>query len=470
MLRLPSRGDVRRLLPQRLAATKSILISTQRMRYITKALSLSGCTYAGLCVAAAAAAAQVDCADLPGSQVAILHGDTQARMIAELGRTLRDAEEPLTLVHFARSSCSLVSDIFAGAPVTFTMQYEPSQEEVPDWDGTPLECITDGLNIDLGISATFVSSCSQSVLDTQPEDVAIFRGPVQAYGFVVPEGSLEAAGGAITREEAYFVFSGQGATANAVPWTAEPNPEAPGVPSIYIRRPTTSTLLTCSSNVAPELLTPDRWVGYHLEGQDDRSSVVINGVANAPLELRDATIGILGVELYDRQRDVLDLLAYQAEGQKGAYYPDSAPSRRDKRNVRDGHYVPWSYTEYLTYVDEDGNPTNGNVQRILDIVSGAEVVRLRSGEGATQSFDVDALEVIAGNGLIPDCAMGVTRSSDGGDLSLYAPEAPCNCFFETVQDPEIAEDPTWQEQCKTCDEQTPCDSGTCNRGYCEVTP
>lgn len=412
----------------------------------------------------------VNCADLPGTHVNILHGDTQARMIAELGRTLRDAEEPLTLVHFARSSCSLVSDVFAGLPVTFTMQYEPSQAEDPDWNGTPLECVTDGLGVDLGISATFVSSCSQSVLDTKPEDVDIFRGPVQAYGFVVPEGSLDAAGGAITREEAYFVFSGQGQTANAVPWTAEANPEAPGVPSVYIRRSTTSTLLTCSSNVAPDLLPPDRWVGYHLDGQDDRSSVVINGVANAPAELRDSTIGILGVELYDRQRDTLDLLAYQAGGQRAAYYPDSGPSRRDKRNVRDGHYVPWSYTEYLTHVDEDGKPTNDNVRRILDIVSGAQEVRLRSGPDATDAFDIDALQVIAGNGLIPDCAMGVTRGSDGAELSLYTPDNPCNCFFETIQDPEVIANPEWQTQCPTCDQNNPCESGTCNRGYCEVTP
>lgn len=416
------------------------------------------------------ASAQVNCADLPGPQLVILHGDTQSRMIADLGRVLRDAEEPLTIVHLSRSTCSLVSDVFSGAPVTFTMQYEPSQAEDPDWNGTPLECITDGLNVDVGIAATFVSSCSQSVLDTQPDDVAIFRGPVQAYGFIVPEGTLDVAGGAITREEAYFVFSGQGAAANAVPWTAEPDPAPPGVPSLYIRRSTTSTLLTCASNVEPELLPPDRWVGYRLEGQDDRSSIVINGVANAPAELRNSTIGILGVELYDRQRDVLDLLAYQAEGQRGAYYPDSTPSRRDKRNVRDGHYVPWSYTEYLAYVDEDGDVINPHVQRLLDIVSGVKEVRIASGDDALQSFDMDALQVIAGNGLIPECAMSVTRQFDGSDLSLYTPDNPCGCFFETVQDPEVVNDPEWQASCPTCNETQPCSSGTCNRGYCEVTP
>lgn len=81
--------------------------------------------------------AQVNCVELPGPIVVIEHGDTQSRMLQDLGRKLRDAEEPMTLVHFPRSTC----------------------------------------------------------------------------------------------KEAYFVFSGQGAEANAVPWTAEPNPEN-GTPSI----------------------------------------------------------------------------------------------------------------------------------------------------------------------------------------------------------------------------------------------
>lgn len=416
------------------------------------------------------AAAQTICEELPGPRVVVVHGDTQSRMMADLGRVLRDVEEPITLVHFPRSTCSLVSDVFLGDPINFTMLYEPSQEEVPEWNGTPLECITNtGLEIDLGIAATFISSCSQSVLDLQPEDVKVFRGPVQAYGFVVPEGSLEAASGGITREEAYFVFSGQGATAGAAPWVAEPNPAA-GTPSLFIRRTTTSTLLTAAANVAPDLMPPDRWVGYRLEGQEDRSSVVINGVANAPVGLRDATIGILGVELYDRERDRLDILAYQAKGQKYGYYPDSAPSRRDKRNVRDGHYVPWSYTEYLTYVDESGLPLSDEVARVLQMVSGTAEIRLRSADGVPQPFDKDALEVIATNGLIPDCAMQVTRDYDGGDLSLYTPDVPCGCFYETVQDPDLTEDAVWQSKCTECEDDGDCNVGSCLRGYCEVTP
>ncbi len=213
----------------------------------------------------------------------------------------------------------------------------------------------------------------------KPDSIGIFRGPVQGYGFVVPEGVADSVEG-ITREEAYFVLGGQGAEANAVPWIEPPNPED-GTPSVFIRGATTSTLLTIAANVAPALLPASSFVGYRLMGQEDRSSVVIQGVsAAAGTPLAEATIGILGVELYDRARDMLDLLAYQAEGQKYGYYPDSSPSARDKRNLRDGHYVPWGYTEYLVRVDEDGEPLQENAARLLDIVTGKTETRLVSAD------------------------------------------------------------------------------------------
>jgi hypothetical protein len=251
-----------------------------------------------------------------------------------------------------------------------------------------------------------------------------------------------------------------------LPWVQEGNPTA-GTPTVYIRGVTTSTLLTCSSNVEPTLLPASSWVGYRKTGQEDRSSVVINGLKNAPPGLREATIGLLGMDLYDRDRAGLDVLAYQAKGQKFGFYPDSSPSKRDKRNVRDGHYVPWGYTEYLTKVDSSHVPTNPQVARILDIVGGQKEVRLVSKAGVTPAFDVDALEVIAPAGLIPDCAMQVTRGFDGGDLSLYSASAPCGCFYETVQDPDVKLDHAFMDRCTACDSDANCDA-RCRRGYCEA--
>jgi hypothetical protein len=411
----------------------------------------------------------VDCVDLPEPKLFIEAGDTQMTMLGDLARALRDAEEPLTLIYLPRSSCTLSENVFKGNPTLEAMRYVPSVSEVPSWDGTPHQCNNGaaGSPIDLGIAATFVSSCSESVQAEQPDTVAIFQGPVQAYGFVVPEGSLDGALGGITREEAYYVFSGQGPQNNVVPWTLDANPMS-GTPTVYIRQATTSTLLTLASNVAPTLLPASSWVGYRLSGQQDRSSVVISGVANAPPSTRDASIGLVGVDLYDRARDRLDMLAYRARDQRYGYYPDSTPARRDKRNVRDGHYVPWAYTQYLSAIDGNGAPLNADVARIIDLVSARLPTRLVSQAGVSPAFDLDAMEILAKNGLVPDCAMRVKRDFDGGDLSLYTPEAPCGCFFETIQDPELASDPDWVARCPSCASAGSCEVGVCRRGYCEA--
>jgi len=414
--------------------------------------------------------ADVDCAALP-NPLFIEAGDTQMRMLGDLGRRLRDASEPMTLVYLPRSTCTVAENVFTAKNTTEVMRYVPTSAEQPEWDGTPRQCNNrdGGIPIDVGIGATFISSCSADVQGLQPADVRRIRGPVQGYGFVVPEGIADSVQ-AITREEAYFVFSGRGAAANAIPWVAEPSP-AGGTPTVYIRGVTTSTLLTMAANVAPDLLPASSWVGYRLMGQEDRSSVVIGGVvAAAGTPLDQATIGILGVELYDRDRDRLGILAYQARGQNYAYYPDSTPTARDKRPLRDGHYVPWGYTEYLTHVDGSGNPVSANAARLIQIVTGVPETRLVSAPGVEPAFDIDALSIIATNGLVPECAMTVQREADGGDLSLYAPQSPCGCFFETVQDPSLLTNPpaAWQAECVVCTADAECSGGACRRGYCEV--
>ena len=158
-----------------------------------------------------------------------------------------------------------------------------------------------------------------------------------------------------------------------------------------------------------------------MDGQADRSSVVVNGVAAAAQNqsLADATIGILGIDVYEANRGTLDLLAFQAPGQKFGFYPDSTVAHKDKRNVRDGHYVPWSYTTYIAAVDADKKPLNPLVTRLLEMTQGDTDVRLTSAIGVAPAYDIDALQVFASKGLVPACAMKVSREKDGGDFSLY---------------------------------------------------
>src|SRR5688500_6242045 len=115
--------------------------------------------------------AGVDCAALP-NPLFIEAGDTQTRMLGDLGRRLRDATEPMTLVYLPRSTCTLAENVYTSKATTEVMRYVPSSAEQAEWDGTPHQCRNrdGGIPIDVGIGATFISSCSASVQALQPAD------------------------------------------------------------------------------------------------------------------------------------------------------------------------------------------------------------------------------------------------------------------------------------------------------------
>ena len=123
----------------------------------------------------------------------------------------------------------------------------------------------------------------------------------------------------------------------------------------------------------------------------------------------------------------------------------------DKKNVRDGHYLPWAPTPYITRVDTGtGKATDANVQRVIDLVFGVRT-----------DADVNGIDQVIASGLVPQCAMGVQRAFDGGDLSLFAPPEPCNCYFD-------AKAPQSTTKCSKCVDDSTCGAGKCRRGYCEV--
>jgi hypothetical protein len=370
------------------------------------------------------------CSELPGEKVYVQSGDTQEPLLKELGRKLRDsASKPLTLVYVTAGSCTNIDAFYNGTPITVAARYVPSTAENPGWTPAMPALVCDmpagGVPIDIAISALFVSACDPS---PPPAGVRLVQGPVQAYVMVVPEASRETA---ITAEEAYFVF-GFGAAGMALPWVNEA--------LMFIRTITKSTLLTWAAAIE---VPADRWKGVRI----DRSTEVLNGVSQASDP--QAAIGLLGAEIYDKNRDVLNVLAYRAYGQKYAYYPDSTATSFDKRNLRDGHYTVWSPTVYLLR-ENAGAPVNPNARYVVDLVLGVTT---------TPAADFDSLQVVVKQGLVPDCAMQVTRSEEGGDLSLYAPAEPCGCYFDSV----VA-----TAACTACSEQNLCASGVCRRGYCEA--
>jgi hypothetical protein len=211
---------------------------------------------------------------------------------------------------------------------------------------------------------------------------------------------------------------------------------------MFIRFTSKSTLLAWAANIA---VPAGRWHGIAY----DKSTEVVAALQNSKNPAK--AIGILGAEVYDRARDTLDVLAFRAFHQKYAYYPDSTATAHDKINLRDGHYTVWSPTVYLTKVDKDGLPLDPLVAYVIDMIRGVAVDPVP---------DFEPTEIVANQGLVPDCAMRVKRYYEGGDLSLYTPEEPCGCYYDSL----VAED---RVTCDACDEENPCEEGECLHGFCE---
>lgn len=367
------------------------------------------------------------CASLP-NPVYLQIGDTQQPLVKELGRALRDNTPfPLTLIYVTAGSCTNIAAMYASTPLTTNLLYVPSAAEDPTW--TPAmparSCTvpTGGVVPDIANSNVFISACDTNPV---PAGVGVYTGPIQAYVLAVPEASTETA---ITAEEAYFTF-GFGAAGMITPWDDETQ--------LQIRTATKSTLLSWAANIGVPVA---KWKGV----RHDSSTQVVNALISSPTPQR--AIGILGAEVYDQFRNQLDILAFRAFRQWAAYYPDSTATALDKQNVRDGHYTVWSPTVYLTRTT-GGVPTSARAKYVIDLILGRTV---------TPAPNFNATLAVIHNGLVPDCAMQVRRTVEGGDLMPYRPAEPCTCYYEA----QVA-----TTTCQTC--TTTCATGVCRNGYCEV--
>jgi hypothetical protein len=405
------------------------------------------------------------CSTLPGSIVYIESGDTQEPLLKELGRKLRD-EANVSIVFELTGSCTLAPNLYnsVAIPKNTTMMYIPSTAENPAWTTADAEdtCTTDpnnGVTPNLGISALFPSSCAG--LGAPPAGIGSFNGPIQAYDFIVPTAEF-ATQTSISAAEAYYAF-GDGAN-NPVTFNgaAEWN-----VPSQFWLRPATKSTLVATAfniNLTATQMTKAEADGGTSDGRnlEAASTGVLTGVTTSTSM---QAIGILGDEVFDQNRGKgINALAFQAFGQSYAYYPDSTTSSFDKQNIRDGHYTLWSPTVYITPVDNTNTPTNAAVKYITDLVLGQTATPPNGlADGGTA---IDGLGAIVDVGLTPNCAMQVQRAGDGAPLTPYTPPAPCTCYFLSKV-PQAAALPA---SCVTCSANTPCATGTCNNGYCEVPP
>ncbi len=411
-----------------LLSNRRIHVTGRRLRL----LPLGIAAIAALAPARAAHAGTPTCSSLP-NPVYIQAGDTQEPLLKALGQKLRASTvNPVTIIYSLNGSCTNIDAMYNGTKLTVNPSFVPSQTDVPGWDPTQPSptCTIDpaGVPLDLADSNVFVSACTTT---PAPAGIGSFQGAIQPYVFVVPKASTQQA---ITAETAYFVF-GFGMTDQVTPWD-DPN-------FMFIRAATKSTLVSMAANIH---VPPNKWQGT-VEASSD---AVVNAVATSTSP--EKTIGILGAEVYDQNRSNLTALAFRTFQQHHAYFPDSTSASRDKQNLRDGHYVIWSPTVYLGPVDTTGNLINPLAQYVVDLIVN---------QPATPTPDFDPLATVISVGLVPDCAMKVTRSVEAGDLSLYSPAAPCGCFFESQTG-------TAPSSCTACTSDATCNGGKCRYGYCEA--
>jgi hypothetical protein len=379
-----------------------------------------------------AAAGTPLCSSLP-NPVYLQVGDTQEPLMKALGQKLRASTvNPVTLIYYLNGSCTNINAMYAGTPLTTNPSYVPSQTDVPGWDPTQPSptCTIDpaGVALDLANSNVFVSACTNTAA---PAGIASFQGAIQPYVFVAPTASSQVG---ITGEEAYFVF-GFGAADMVTPWN-DPT-------FMFIRAATKSTLVSMAANIH---VPATKWQGT----VEASSTAVVTAVSTSTSA--EKTIGILGAEIYDQNRSTLKSLAFRTFGQHFAYYPDSTSTARDKQNLRDGHYVIWSPTVYLGPTGAGGTLKNPLAQYVVNLITN---------QPATPTPDFDPLATVISVGLVPDCAMKVTRTVEGGDLALYSPAAPCGCFFES----QVGAAPA---SCVACTSDASCNGGKCRYGYCEA--
>lgn len=379
-----------------------------------------------------------DMTGLPGTPVYVAGSSAAKPMLKQISNTLAMAAQPVRLIYQSLGSCAGLSDVTTGTLEKTTGTY---------WDANlqELSCDTpniNGVNVDIGISDVFPSSC---VNITVPADEKDFTGSAQIFGLVVPPSSKETA---ISMEAAFVVY-GWGAMTNTVdPWN--------DVNYIFRRSSSSGTYTMLSKLVGLDI---SKMKGT-IPGAG-KSGDILTAVHNADATAPNKAIGVLSADYFDANRSgnsAVKLLAYQHKGAACGLYPDSSQTALDKGNVRNGLYPFWGPIHFVAKVDNMGNPANMLVAEVLSYFTRAGL------SDAAKKTMIDN-EVAAFT--VPQCAMKVKRTAEVAptDVGLqpYDPPEPCGCYYEYKA--------TQKTSCKACTGDGDCGGGStpkCRYGYCEA--
>jgi ABC-type phosphate transport system substrate-binding protein len=381
-------------------------------------IRLSWISALGVLIAVPHIAVAADCPTFT-DPIVVVGSSAVAPLINAMQTVLGQQAAPTTLVYGTPGSCNGVVAVTsdtkpaeacaAGTCFTGSVTYYDPNATAPA--SKIVSCtLTAPVHVDVGVSDVSASTCLQ-VASGAANGVKDTPGPVEPMLFVIPKASFTNGNKAITAEEAYFVF-GYGAAGQAKPWIVEAD--------LARRNAQSGTQLTIAANIS---VPAGVWKGVDKGGSGGvRDALIAANAGTSPA----TAIGILGSDIYDLNRDKLASLAFQAFHQKGAFFADSTATSFDKRNVRDGHYVNWTYLHMLTRLDATSAP-NAAARRFVDWVTGNTA---STPAPTLPTWNITALTIQAK--LVPTCAMKVARSTDGGSLSPFTPAVDCTTMFETM--------------------------------------
>lgn len=367
-------------------------------------------------VAADTAGAADACADIP-NHVYVTGSTAFELLMPGLGAALSRAEPPINLVYLPQPSCDGLKAITANTPLFGTAKSFRG--------GVAGSCRLSGEVADIGLCDVYADRCIPGFAGVP--GVKDFLGPNQVFMFAVPGASTQTA---ISRNAAYMVF-GFASMSGVSPWDD---------PSHILRRhPGSGTQQFIAAAIG---LPVDVWRGTRIGSSSAMFPTLI------ALPSPEKAIGITSADVTDdfAKRPQIPPLAYQHAGQNCAFPPDTTKAHWDKSNVRDGHYYLWAPVHM--FVHTTAGAPSVNVNTFINVVRGAS------------SLMPDLVAQLKRAGLVPTCAMRVTRT-EGGELRPEEPEFPCHCAYEAAA-------PASDVKCKSCARDDECAPGKCRFGFCEA--
>ncbi len=346
----------------------------------------------------------------------------------------------VTIIYNPTGSCAGATAIASHQALTKTGDVYKTMDSGGKPVKTTCQLDVTPMYADIGISDVFYETCGNGA---KPATLGDFQGPVQAMLPIVA--STNTAIQAISAEQAAAIW-GCG-MAGKVGMFTDDSATSYG---ILQRDANSGTQMLMGANIGVP--------GAMFKGRPNASggamlTSMTMGAASEPMQV----IGFVAADAYKSALSAaspapIHALAFRGIGQTKAYYADSTATAVDRRNVRDGHYVI-AAPEHMFAPLTAGAPS-ANAKKFIDWINGDTMID-------TSPYTWIDLEATAGT--IPQCAMKVTHTADGGVMKPYAPAKPCGCYFESKATGLPA--PTG---CTVCSATVPCAGGkTCSYGYCE---